>query len=348
MSEQVVAPAEAVDPFEGKEVSFEEFSNYRKTGEVPERIKAEAPKEPPAAQAETVDGEEPAKEAEQEQRESDRDSKGRFAAKPKVEFNPDQQEILNREIKRAKDIGRRQAEETLRGEYEKKYAPKTSETQVTAADKKPRYTAQDFLSQTPPPEPEEPIIMQFDGTLEQFTAAQKQAREDLKLWVETRAESVTLKREQEARAAEHQKRLDSGLKKITKAHPDYEDELASLTRDVNEKAEHAPQDLFDFITYKTDIPHEILYHLCKNREDLRDIVALPPEKAVREIYRLEDKLTLTAAPAPDKKPAEPKPKPPAPVGGRASATAFDVSDTSLSPDEWARQRNEQLAKRRGR
>jgi hypothetical protein len=35
MSEQVVAPAEAIDPFEGKEPSFEEFSNYRENWRSP-------------------------------------------------------------------------------------------------------------------------------------------------------------------------------------------------------------------------------------------------------------------------------------------------------------------------
>jgi hypothetical protein len=40
------------------------------------------------------------------------------------------------------------------------------------------------------------------------------------------------------------------------------------------------------------------------------------------------------------------PKPPSPVGG-ASSRAFDVSDESLSPEEWMRQRIKQIERRKG-
>jgi hypothetical protein len=39
------------------------------------------------------------------------------------------------------------------------------------------------------------------------------------------------------------------------------------------------------------------------------------------------------------------PKPPSPVSG-ASSRAFDVSDESLSAEEWARKRNAQIAKKK--
>jgi hypothetical protein len=44
----------------------------------------------------------------------------------------------------------------------------------------------------------------------------------------------------------------------------------------------------------------------------------------------------------------PKPKPPEPVGARATASAFDVSDENSDPEVWARERNKQVAARRHR
>jgi hypothetical protein len=119
------------------------------------------------------------------------------------------------------------------------------------------------------------------------------------------------------------------------------EEFKALQDDIQSNEEPSvPDHVIKAIREETDDPHEVTYYLAKNREEFRRFASLTPDQAAREAIRLDTRLALqAAAPAPDKKPAEPKPKPPAPVGGRASATAFDVSDTSLSPDEWAKLRN---------
>jgi hypothetical protein len=86
----------------------------------------------------------------------------------------------------------------------------------------------------------------------------------------------------------------------------------------------------------------VLYHLGENPEKLAAFSFLTPDKLKGVMRTLSQQLDAQQKPA-----APPKPKPPAPVGARASASAFDVNDESLSADEWARQRNESLA-RRGR
>jgi hypothetical protein len=330
MSEQVVAPAEAVDPFEGKEVSFEEFSNYRKTGEVPERIKAEAPKEPPVAQAETVDGEEPAKEAEQEQKEPERNEKGQFKAKEKpAEFSPEQQQVFDRAFSKR--------EAKIRREYEARIADLTSKQTGTAPDKPT------IQPDAPPKRPELPKLSEFAGTLEDFDKEVGEYPAKLAAYLDA-------ERQQKERVSSVQKRIDASEAKAKKAHPDYADEFKALQDDIQSNEEpRLPDHVIKAIAEETDDPHEVTYYLAKNREEFRRFASLTPDQAAREAIRLDTRLALqAAAPAPDKKPAEPKPKPPAPVGGRASATAFDVNDTSTSADEWAKQRNEQLAKRRGR
>jgi hypothetical protein len=348
MSEQVVAPAEAVDPFEGKEVSFEEFSNYRKTGEVPERIKAEAPKqqesEPSNAEGENVEDQDPSIEQDAEVR----DEKGRFARPPESKFTPDQQKYVDKIVQ--KRLAKQAAQ--LRAEHEaafKASSGKTSETQVTATAQKPAYKADDFLSANPPEEPQFPDPDTFSGTWEELKLAQKEAIKQRDNWRDAKRDAEQFKIQAEKDRNERQKVITERVKKFSKTNPDYEDELAQLKDEIDSGSLPMGRELIDFVSYNLDAPVEVIYHLCKNRDVLDKILATDPNKAAGELYRLDGRLQAqAAAPAPDKKPAEPKPKPPAPVGGRASATAFDVSDTSLSPDEWAKLRNEQLAKRRGR
>jgi hypothetical protein len=69
---------------------------------------------------------------------------------------------------------------------------------------------------------------------------------------------------------------------------------------------------------------------------------LPPQAMKNVVRELSIELAAKSSAAPAK---EPKPKPPAPVGGRASSSAFDVNDDSLDVDTWAKLRNQQLAKR---
>jgi tetratricopeptide (TPR) repeat protein len=346
MSEQVVAPAEAVDPFEGKEVSFEEFSNYRKTGEVPERIKAEAPKEPPVAQAETVDGEEPAKEAEQEKAGPDRDDQGKF--RKKVEFSPEQQEVLNREIKRAKEKARREAEQ--------QYTAKTSVTQATAAEVKPENAATaesaHFNPDGSPKEPKPPKhpgkLRDYPGTIEEYDTALEEFDKAFEVYPAQKAAFIEATRQYSSRKATVDKRLADSWAKASKAFPDYAEKFAELSKDVSDGIEPSfPVHVNEAINSHTLDPFAVNYFLLTHNEEYRKLAAISSfADAIAEVKEIEFK--LRQSPAPDKKPAPPKPKPPSPVSGAASATAFDVSDTSLSPDEWAKLRNEQLAKRRGR
>ena len=102
----------------------------------------------------------------------------------------------------------------------------------------------------------------------------------------------------------------------------------------------------------SDVLPELIYTIGTDQNTMKELERLAranPSQAIRYIATLEAgiRLELTSEPG-SSAPPEPKktaaPKPPSPVNG-ASSRAFDVSDESLSPDDWARKRNQQLARR---
>jgi hypothetical protein len=91
-----------------------------------------------------------------------------------------------------------------------------------------------------------------------------------------------------------------------------------------------------------DNGEQILFHLGAN-----------PEKLTAYSFMTRDQLKdivrgLSRELAAGEKRIAPKPKPPEPVGARATASAFDVSDENSDPEVWARERNKQVAARRRR
>jgi hypothetical protein len=321
-----VAPAEAVDPFKGGETSFEEYSQYRKDGTVPERFKEskDEPETPPAAQAETVEGQEPPKDAEQEKEDKERDEKGKF--RKKVEFSPEQQEAFDRAF--------RKREAKLRREFEERYVPK-SEVQATPAVK-----AETADANEPPKRPELPKLSEYKGTIEEFDKETAEYPAKYAAYLEA-------ERQSQERAHSVQQRLNESEARANKAHADYKDEFKSLVADIaNDEEPKLPPHIIATIAEEADDPHELTYQLAKNREEYRRFAALEPHQALREVLKFEAR--IAHAPAPEKKPATPKPAPPAPVGARATSSAFDVNDENTDIAEWTRQRNAQEAKRRGR
>lgn len=89
--------------------------------------------------------------------------------------------------------------------------------------------------------------------------------------------------------------------------------------------------------------HEVFLALGKNPDAVVMYSQLHPQAMQRAILQLSREIAQAAAAV--NKPAPPKPKPPEPVGARATANAFDVNDDTMDSDEWARNRNRQLAER---
>lgn len=89
----------------------------------------------------------------------------------------------------------------------------------------------------------------------------------------------------------------------------------------------------------SDIGPQLLYHLGQNPQEAARIAGLPPYLAAMELGRLSARLT---APQPRRNPSAPAPV--KPLGGGEGLANTDP--LKLSPDDWARQRNAELAARR--
>lgn len=334
-------PVETPDPFKGGQPTFVEYSDYRKTGELPERFKEqdEAPK-PPAADkpAETVEGKEPS-ETEQEKQERERDEAGKFTKK--AEFNADQQKVLNREIAKAKNAERAKARAEIQAEFEQRYAAKTSDTPKGTPPVQEAAAAPDTNEPMPP---DIPNLNAWTGTIEEYDAAVKQYPAKLKAF-------MNAQRQHEQSTQALTQRLATSEAQVMKKYPDAEQEIKDLYADIQGGAEPmlGPGAL-QLLKERSANPYELTYQLAKNREDLRRLAAINNrEDFLVELVRLDTKIQLgkSATPVHDPKPAkDPKPKPPEPVGARATSSAFDVNDESLDADTWAARRNEQLAKKR--
>jgi len=92
----------------------------------------------------------------------------------------------------------------------------------------------------------------------------------------------------------------------------------------------------------TDNPHEVFQALGNNPDIIQTYARLSPNGMEMCIKALSQEITKGKAAF--QKP--PKPAPPNPVGARASSSPFDANDEKTSPEEWARQRNRQIADRR--
>lgn len=92
----------------------------------------------------------------------------------------------------------------------------------------------------------------------------------------------------------------------------------------------------------------VIYHLAKHREDAERIAKLPTSTALREIGKIEAKLSAAPAkeptPTPQTKKTTSAPKPPAPLSGQSSALR-DLDDPDLPFDEFERRREKQLLRR---
>jgi hypothetical protein len=338
MSEVAPTVVAETDPFNGIEPSFEEFSSYRETGKVPERFaataepKKEEVKAPPAApgEAKTAEGQEPSPE-EQEKLAQERDESGKFKAKEKEPlFTADQQKAFD------KAFARREAK--LRREFEEQIAAvKSSTTQGTAPAKEPTKEA---ASSEPAP-PELPDITTFQGTTEEFQKLTKEYPAKLAAYLEA-------KRHIEESNKSLQKKLADSEAKVLQKHPEFKQQFAELIEDVKSGEEPAlPQHVLKAIAEDADDPHAITFYLATNREEYRRFAELNPVQAIKEVLRLEMKFQKEAsAPAQEVKPRQTSaPAPPEPVTARLTAKAFDANDESLSADEWAVKRWEQVRKR---
>lgn len=312
------SPAEVEDVFKGQNVSMAEFQKYRTDGELPERFKPAAESEPADTPEETdkPEGEEPKTEPESDpDEEQEQPQKGA-------------EKRIKQLLAKTKELERKLAEKT-----DVKPEPSTAKPE-TVQYAHPKPTADDKKQDGTP---------RF-STYEDFVEA-------LGKWA-AKEERITWEREQKQEQA--QTALKSKLDEARARYADADDVIFPANQAIQDaKIPLVVKEVFAQSEHFVDL----CYVVGSDPDELKKFISLAqsnPRAAIGKVFEYErgiqEELSKTETArddrgkftAPEAKKTS-APKPPSPVGG-TSSKAFDVSDDSLSADEWMRKRNKQLGK----
>lgn len=330
-------PAEVADPFQGQAPSMAEYSNYRKTGELPERFKPAATEEPAPSDAPEKTESETAAESETAQTQESQSRR-----KPNAEERIAQLEATIEKIQQGSGV-------------QSTKDRKIAELEARIAELTPK-DAKQAESSTAKVDPMQPVTFDQDKWIKDNPNASYEDMARAMVRHEAR-ELIRIEKLEQAQKQQQQKFADS----ISDARQKYEDfdavfapaidavfKDAQIPDVVKEMLDRSPvnvelmyalgndKDYFEALikTAKSD-PREAIFMVASAEKEVRDFLA---GKGTSSDETKEQK-TQT----PEKKSSS-APKPPEPVTG-GSARTFDVTDESLSADEWARKRRADLAKR---
>lgn len=311
------SPVEAADPFNGQSPTLHEFNSYRVTGEIPARFAPAEDADSATAEETSAEGEEP-------------------ETAPETAPEDDQEP--------PEGIGNK-----ARRRFEKLLAENKAlkAAQQAKQDAPPVPSPAPQVAQVAPVRPEPSVNdTNEDGTLKYA---------DLTDYVKALGRWSAEQTLHEAHQREVQQRqLSQVQENVEDARKRYGAEFDSV---IEPTAAAIMGDKTIPVAVKqmmadSDVLSELIYTIGTDQETMKKLESLArvnPSQAIRYIATLEAgiRLELVAEPSTSATP-EPKktgaPKPPSPVTG-ASSRAFDVSDESLSADDWARKRNQQLARR---
>jgi hypothetical protein len=201
-----------------------------------------------------------------------------------------------------------------------------------ATDKKEQPLPKDSLLDTKSgkPKPDD-----FD-TQEDFIEAVAEWKAEQKLQErDSKSRETQLKNEYQSKIQSFQK----NAKALAKQIDDYEDVLEEVS-DITLSL--AVQDAL----LESDNGPELMYELAKNKSDFERINSLSPMQAMREIGRLEARLTSKKDSSKKEVSTTKAPPPANPVTAKAaSATKKSIFDKDLSQADYERLRREQLAQK---
>jgi hypothetical protein len=340
-NETVVAgssPADA-DPFEGRNIGVDEY------------IRSRAPQPADSADSATVD--KPEETADDSAPDSDPDAQAVVPPKGKVKSQTAEQRIaqldgaIEKEWNEAEPNLVRIAQFTTTIEKIRQGAGLARKTEPAPVASQPQQASQPQPQHTrpkPTPEGHGPNGKPYE-TYEEYI-------EDAARWA---AEQERAKWESDLAQREAIKQVNATRSKAQEIYEDFE-EVASPAADVVMRLVRDPNvsDILKRTVFDPDGFH-ILYALGSDPEisaKFEKMALTDPAEAIYIWKQLKAEaqkhLTSDADEPKGGETPEPKrtqaPKPPSPVSG-ASSRAFDVSDDSLSADEWMRKRNAQIEKR---
>jgi hypothetical protein len=354
MSTETVVPSapsadsEVVDVFKGKEVSMAEYDKYRQSNELPERFKA-ADTEEPAPSQEIPEGEKPESEPD-----SDPDKQQEKPAKPKHQTSAERVAVLNAKVEELwseedPDL-LKIAQITATIEKIEKGASAKRKTEVAPVAEQPKPAEPQYTRPKPTVDDKGEDDNPKYATYEDFV-------EDLSDW---KAEQRLAKQQREQQQQEQQSKLQRAIEDGKSIYGDDFGKIADDTAGALVGDANVPLLVKQRIARSEMLPH-LVYTIGSDSAELErfvDMAKADPFKALDYIALVENGIAEELAgnkadeagrndkgqfvsKEPPAKPKTSAPKPPTPVSG-TSTGAFDVSDESLSPEEWMRQRNRQL------
>jgi hypothetical protein len=324
------SPAEVEDVFRGEYVSHDEFSKYRLSGELPERFKAETAEPAPAdTPEETVESEPEEGESEPEsdpEESQEQPQKGSGAEKR-----------IKQLLAKIKDLESKAAP----AKQDVNPAPSAAQSQPQSAQ-----NYQEWRKTFKAAEWEAKYIADHPESRDyaEVTAAMADYLGDIRDQFKAREQH-----EQQARNA-----LKTKMDDARSRYEDADDVIFPAATAIN--TAQIPVAVKQVIA-ESDVFPDLLYVLNSDEGELKKFISLAqsnPRAALAKTFEYErgirEELSKTGDEPESRTPPEKKitkaPKPPAPVGG-GSSRAFDVSDESLSPEEWARKRTAEVKRRKG-
>lgn len=312
------SPAEVADVFNGETPTVSEFSHYRETGEVPARFK---PTE--QAEAESADDQEET-DSEDEESETESESETEEAQEPPHKGSGAEKRIKQLLAKTKELEAKLAGKQDVKAEPSPALAPQYTRPKPTADDKKQDGT---------------PKFESYEDFVEELADWKAEQR------------LVSAQREQSQREA--QTALQKQVDEARSRYDDVDEVIFPAAKTIQEaKIPLAVKEVFA----GSELFIDLCYVVGSDSDALKDFISLAqsnPRAAIGKVFEYErgirEELSKASGDKGEKKAPEKKtnaPKPPSPVGG-ASSRAFDVSDESLSPEEWMRKRNADLQKKRG-
>lgn len=336
------SPTETPDVFNGENVSFEEFSKFRSSGEVPERFK---PAETKTEAATVQEQDQNQSEGEQSESGSESESEEQQQQEPKGKKRPTaedriaQLEATIEKIRRGAGIERKTEPAPVT-------EPEPSQPQNFAEWEK-AFSPEKWIEQYGKDHPDASYERANAAMFSHMLNVREQFRDAEQRLSAQRKELDDKVNEARARYGEHYDDVmkptvaeivnDKGINDQIKSLIGGSKVLADLIFTIGDDA----QAKADFIHMARTNPNEAIRYIVEIERGIIEELAGQGKETPRD--EETGKFTAKETPA---KPKTSAPKPPVPVTG-ASSGAFDVSDESLSPEQWMRQRNEQLAKKKG-
>lgn len=283
-------------PVQLKDLSTEQHAEWRKTGLLPEKPKAEKPASPDTPKAATSEAKPEEAEAETEPAsepgESTQEPEEKHSRAPGAEKRI--KELLAKNKKLEEQMAARvpASEKPIEKKAEAKASPKPTPEDLDDSGKAKYATYEDFV--------EALSDWKSEGRIQAFKAETEKAAKD-------------------AEVAKQNKAVEEGwMKRVDEAKAKHEDFVeVAFAPDLPIKQ----GSVADAVILDSEQGAELLYYFGQNRAELERINALPPMAQAREIFRLEASLQgeREATPEAPAKPVTRAPKPAAAVGGKNTA-----------------------------